>query len=890
MTIIDFGYIDEMDAGVKEGGKFKSPTHPDIVYNCGDWQDATFYWCFNRALKAGEQVTITLTAQNGKTYTVNSTGSGSKSPRYAASFLNQLHDDVEANGITIGEYEISGTLNDVEVGVADDAKTVEVKKIPEELQKDKYTPVVAAAKLADTSDDPIGEEATEIDVKYTGTTVTDSETQYNITGTAKNLKKHKNANGVEGYWFGVEIKAPDGVATEDAAGKYGVTINGKSAGDSTFDTLQTLTGQKGAILYFDVKGGETGTYTVAIDWDNNPGTTDNNFTYVINLTNVERYGAASFLKTEDGDAVDSYGFIPTDDESGNDTLNDLAEKIKGEGRTWGESGITDCVDNTFYAAFKVDPANAEGKSYTVKFTKDGVESEQSYSETVSNAEKGGIVYFTPSHLTGTSNNFPATDFQGKYNVTVTKTGDANPDATAVIEVYKVTYTAGSNVSGETRTVYTNKDGLEAAQSDTTGFTASAGTLKATCAAVDGDAYAFNVTVSADVPEPTTYTVTVDDNITNGTVTAEPDTEVTAGTKVTVTVTPDEGYICDGVTVNGASNADVTVTKEADGTYTFTMPASNVTVTATFTTQSSSGGHGGSGGGTPSYSVSTPSTSTSANGKVSLSTKNATKGSQVTITVTPNKGYMAAGVTVKDANGKEIAVKDNGDGTYTFTMPDSKVTIEAEFVEEGTATPAPGETDAPPATTPSGTEENCPSEKFTDIDQSQWYHEGVDYALTNGLMNGTSDTTFEPDSTTTRAMIVSVFYRLDGSPAVAQAGFADVSADAWYADAVAWGEANGVVNGYSAEEFGPNDSITREQMAAILYRYAQYKGIDVSAQANLSGYADAALVSDWANTSLSWANAEGLISGMSDTELAPTGTATRAQVAAILMRFCENITK
>ena len=140
------------------------------------------------------------------------------------------------------------------------------------------------------------------------------------------------------------------------------------------------------------------------------------------------------------------------------------------------------------------------------------------------------------------------------------------------------------------------------------------------------------------------------------------------------------------------------------------------------------------------------------------------------------------------------------------------------------------------------------------------------------------------------MVVAVLYRLDGSPATAQASFADVPADAWYADAVAWGEANGVVSGYNEETFGPSDSITREQMAAILYRYAQYKGIDVSAQADLSKYSDADAVSDWANTALSWANAEGLISGMSDTELAPTDTATRAQVASILMRFCENIVK
>ena len=189
------------------------------------------------------------------------------------------------------------------------------------------------------------------------------------------------------------------------------------------------------------------------------------------------------------------------------------------------------------------------------------------------------------------------------------------------------------------------------------------------------------------------------------------------------------------------------------------------------------------------------------------------------------------------------------------------------------------------------EKDCPSEKFTDVDQDKWYHEGVDYAIKNGLMNGTGADTFAPDATTTRAMVVTILYRLDGEPAVTKdIPFADVPAGQWYSNAINWAAANGIVNGYGDDKFGPDDTITREQMAAILYRYASYKGYSVSDLANLTGYTDAASVSEWASTAMRWAVAEGLIEGTSATTLSPSGNSTRAQVATILMRFCEGVVK
>ena len=173
--------------------------------------------------------------------------------------------------------------------------------------------------------------------------------------------------------------------------------------------------------------------------------------------------------------------------------------------------------------------------------------------------------------------------------------------------------------------------------------------------------------------------------------------------------------------------------------------------------------------------------------------------------------------------------------------------------------------------------------FVDVQPDDWYIDVVKYALENGLMTGVSETEFAPDLATTRGMVASVLYRLEGGPEAEDAGFSDVSADAWYADAVNWAANVGVVAGYG-DAFGANDAITREQLAAILCNYAAYKGEDVSSGAALDGYSDAASVSDWAGESVEWAVAEGLLSGVTNNELAPQGSATRAQVAAMLQRF------
>lgn len=186
---------------------------------------------------------------------------------------------------------------------------------------------------------------------------------------------------------------------------------------------------------------------------------------------------------------------------------------------------------------------------------------------------------------------------------------------------------------------------------------------------------------------------------------------------------------------------------------------------------------------------------------------------------------------------------------------------------------------------------CVSERFTDVDQSLWYHEGIDYAVQNGMFDGVSQTQFDPNGTMTRAMLVTVLYRMSGSPAIiAGDDFVDVHSDSWYAHAVAWAKVTGIVDGIGNGLFAPNANVTREQTAVILYRYARYMGIDVGEADTLDGFADQAMVSSYAVDAMCWAVESGLIGGVGDNTLAPLGTATRAQVAAILMRYCLNISK
>ena len=256
------------------------------------------------------------------------------------------------------------------------------------------------------------------------------------------------------------------------------------------------------------------------------------------------------------------------------------------------------------------------------------------------------------------------------------------------------------------------------------------------------------------------------------------------------------------------------------------------------------------------------------GTVTADPAAAKAGATVTLTATPDEGYAVGTITVTDRFGDAVKVTENADGTYTFTMPNGQVTVKATFVE---------------------TEEPAPAMPFTDVKEGDWFYEEVLYAYENGLMNGVGDNRFAPNSATTRGMLVTILYRLEGEPAVTgEAGFSDVG-DTWYTDAVIWAAANDIVNGIGDNQFGPENTLTREQLVTMLYRYAQNKGYDVTASADLSGYPDAGQIQSWAQEAMTWAVAEGIVEGM-DGNLNPAGNATRAQIATILMRFCEGVAK
>lgn len=333
-----------------------------------------------------------------------------------------------------------------------------------------------------------------------------------------------------------------------------------------------------------------------------------------------------------------------------------------------------------------------------------------------------------------------------------------------------------------------------------------------------------------------------------------DTKVTVAKSIKFTVNTDGKKFDAAKNIVAGSNTTVKVTGESSPyTYEFT-----------YTKPSSGSSSGGSSSGKTTYKVTTSAVN---NGGVNASPSNAEKGATITITLSPDKGYKLDKLTVTDGSGKTVSTVKKSDTVYTFAMPASAVTVGVSYVK---ATETPSET------------------KFNDVSANDWFASAVDYVTGKGMMNGTADNTFSPKANTTRGMVVTVLYRLENQPSTSAASFTDVASGAYYANAVAWANANGIVSGYGSGKFGPNDKVTREQLAAILYRYAQYKKYDVSGANSLDGYTDVQSVSSYAVPALQWANAAGVVTGKSGSKLDPKGNATRAEVAAMLMRFCENV--
>jgi len=248
-----------------------------------------------------------------------------------------------------------------------------------------------------------------------------------------------------------------------------------------------------------------------------------------------------------------------------------------------------------------------------------------------------------------------------------------------------------------------------------------------------------------------------------------------------------------------------------------------------------------------------------------------------VTVTALDGYEAASLTVTDKDGNPVAVTRNPDGTFSFIQPKGGVTISAAVRQIEGAQECPRDN-------------TCPIWRFPDASTTAWYHDGVHYCLEHGLMTGYDNGNFGPEDTLSRAMLSQILYNEAGRPQGApSAGFTDVPANAWYANAVNWAASRGVVTGYGDGRFGPDDPITREQLAAMLWRNAKAAGRDVSVgeNTNILGFPDFPAVSEWAVPALQWAAGAGVMTGKDGGRLDPAGQATRAEAATMLMRYLKN---
>lgn len=357
-------------------------------------------------------------------------------------------------------------------------------------------------------------------------------------------------------------------------------------------------------------------------------------------------------------------------------------------------------------------------------------------------------------------------------------------------------------------------------------------------------------------------------------TADHDT-LSGGGKVTLTLK--RGNLPDGavVTVSGTDEAGnaVTMTDNGDGTYSATLPNKTQTYTfiaaydgsqtiapkTDFTTVKVQ--QRSSGGGEPAKPSFPVKISNSGDGVAKVDKSYASAGAKVTITVTPGRNATVQRITVTDEDGQRLKLTENRDGTYSFTMPSGTANVYVRF--SGSGLP------------------------FADVPSGSWYYDDVAYVYDTGLMTGLTATAFGPNLSTTRGMIVTILWRMENEPAARHGcPFADVRRGSYYEQAIAWASENGIVTGFDASTFAPDRAITREQLAAILFRFAAYRGMDaVTLRETLSSFQDQAAISAYAVSALNWAVGEGLMQGTGD-KLEPTGNATRAQVAAMLRRFMQ----
>ena len=495
---------------------------------------------------------------------------------------------------------------------------------------------------------------------------------------------------------------------------------------------------------------------------------------------------------------------------------------------------------------------------------------QWYSNT-SNSTEGGTKIFEATSATY-SPNITAVGTTYYYCVVTVKNGSDTASATTAVVPVTVAKQAGSVTISNNKTAatygdkpftftYTANKAATVTSSNTSVATVqdNNGTVTVTIVGAGTTEISVGFAGGTDYSAASDkFTLTVNKATPSIKISATPDT-LTGGGSVELTVSgvPTEGQLA--VTCDN----DIKVT-EKDGKYTAALPneTKDYTFKADYTgtdlynnasdtcvvsvTYKGSSHHSSSS--SSSSTSNTVSASTASNGKVALDKSTAKKGDTVTVTVTPDAGYQLDKLTVTDAKGKTVDVTKKSDGKYTFTMPDGKVTITPTF---------------------SKIEDVKPSKNgFDDVASSDWFADAVKYVSDKGLMSGTGSDKFAPSATTTRAMLMTVLARYAGEDTTGGA--------TWYEKSMEWAKAKGVSDGTN-----PNANITREQLVTMMYRYAG----SPKADGKLDSFSDAASVSTYAADAMQWAVANGIVNG-SNGKLNPQNNATRAEVAAILMRFCE----